>query len=329
MLNYKILTSIIFLLFAFTACEKAVIPKLDNNPQAIFDELWQHVDENYIYFNLKQVDWAAQYDKYIPMISDNMTEEALFDVCATMLRELRDGHNVLVRSGRSNAYNFREGFDIHFDLNVVKNQYLNNQFQETGFFTYGILPNNTGYVHFSKFEGARRIRRVLEFMQTQNVEQLIFDVRNNSGGEGAEDIIAHLIQDPTNVGYTIEKTGSGRRDNSPNLSFVVQPADFYFDKPIALLTNRGSYSATTYFAAMTKSLPNVTRVGQITGGGGGGNAAYELQNGWILKVSVSTFLDVNFVDVEPGVEPDIAVNNDAAVLETGVDEMLERALEVF
>ena len=123
-------------------------------------------------------------------------------------------------------------------------------------------------------------------MQQQGVEKLIFDVRNNGGGEGAEDIIPYFIQATTTVGYTIEKTGKGQQDVSPNLPFLIESADFYFDKPIVLLTNRGSYSATTYFAAMMKVLPQVTIVGQITGGGGGGNAAFELQNGWLVEVSL-------------------------------------------
>lgn len=315
-------------IFLLTACEKALIPELENNPQAVFDELWRQMDENYIYFDLKQVDWGAQYDKYAPMISNDMSENALFEVCSNMLKELRDGHNVL-RNGRvGSAYNVKEGFDINFDLELIKKNYLNDEFNETGFYTYGILDNNIGYVHYADFAGARRIRQVLEFMNQRSVNQLIFDVRNNGGGEGAEDIIPYFIQETTNVGYTIEKTGSGKQDNSEPLSFSVQPADFYFDKPIILITNRGSYSATTYFAAMMQSLPNVTLVGQITGGGGGGNATYELQNGWLLNVSVSTFLDTDFIDVESGVVPDMELNNDKMVLESGVDEMLERAMEI-
>ena len=134
--------------------------------------------------------------------------------------------------------------------------------------------------------------------------------RNNGGGSGQEDIVSYFIKEQTTAGYIIEKTGSGQQDVSPQLSFVVQPADFSFDKPVVLLTNRGSFSATSYLAAMMKPLPNVTLVGQITGGGGGGGASFLLQNDWVLTVSVSTFLDVNFEDIESGVVPDIDINND-------------------
>jgi len=78
---------------------------------------------------------------------------------------------------------------------------------------------------------------------------------------------------------------------------------------------------------MMKYLPNVTLVGQITGGGGGGNAAYQLPNGWTVKVSVSTFLDVESNDIEPGVTPHIALNNTVAELDLGRDAILERGIE--
>lgn len=325
-MNYKICWFIIIVFFA-TACEKALIPDLENSPKAVFDELWKHVDENYIYFDLKQVDWQEQYNKYVPLIKIDMSEEALFQVCLDMLNELKDGHNRLQNRTMNKRYAFEEDYEILFDIEVVKNNYLKGTFQEEGNFTYGILEGNIGYIHFKDFEGARRIQKVMEFMDEQKVIGVVFDIRNNGGGEGAEDIVPYFINESTVVGYTIEKTGKAHQDISENLSFRVEPTNMYFDKPVVLLINRASFSATTYFAAMMKYLPNVTLIGQITGGGGGGNAAYRLQNGWIVRVSVSTFLDVQFNDIESGVTPDIQINNTEEILAQGVDEMLDRAIE--
>jgi len=312
-----------------TACEKALIPELEQSSRAIFDEMWKHVDENYIYFDLKQVDWQEQYSKYGALINDNMSEGVLFQVCLDMLNELKDGHNRLQSRTLNQRYAFEEDYEIIFDLQVVQNNYLNGVFLKEGNFTYGILDGNIGYVYFEDFKGARQIETVMEYMNEQQVKGLIFDVRSNGGGEGAEDIVPYFINEPTVVGYTIEKIGKGRQDVSENLSFLIEPTSQYFDKPVVLLTNRSSYSATTYFVAMMKHLPNVTLIGQITGGGGGGNASYRLQNGWILSVSVSTFLDVEFNDVEVGVTPHIDLNNTVDGLAQGVDDMLERAIEEF
>ncbi len=326
--------NILFLfLMAFTivACEKAIIPNIETSNKSVFEELWQHVDEHYIYFDVKGIDWNKTYEEYAPLITEELSEAELFDVCAEMLATLEDGHNVLQRSSKSsNAYDFTTGYEVVFDPIIVRQNYLNNTFEEKGNFTYGVLDNNIGYIHFKDFTGLRDMETVSAFMLDKNVDGLVFDVRSNGGGGFAERIVKYFIQAPTLVGYSIEKTGKGHTDFSENLSFIVQPDDnLYFDKPVKILINRGCFSATSYFAGMMKYLPNVTLVGQITGGGGGGNAAYQLPNDWIVKVSVSTFLDVNLDDIEVGVAPHINLNNDPEELANGVDEILERALADF
>ena len=81
-------------------------------------------------------------------------------------------------------------------------------------------------------------------------------------------------------------------------------------------------------AAMCKDLPNFTVVGQVTGGGGGGNAGYELSNEWIINVSVSDFVDKDNRSIELGVEPNIKIENTKEDLEIGKDVMLEGALSL-
>lgn len=327
----KNITFLFLMAFSIVACEKAIIPNIETSNKNIFEELWQYVDEHYIYFDVKGIDWNKSYDQYAPLITEEMSEIELFDVCAEMLATLKDGHNVLQRSSKSsNAYDFTTGYEVVFDPTIVRQNYLNNTFEEIGNFTYGVLDNNIGYIHFKDFTGLRDMETVAAYMLDRNVDGLVFDVRSNGGGGFAERIVKYFIQEPTLVGYSIEKTGKGHTDFSKNLSFMVQPDDnLYFDKPVKLLINRGCFSATSYFAGMMKYLPNVTLIGQITGGGGGGNAAYQLPNDWIVKVSVSTFLDVNSDDIEVGVTPHIDLNNDPEILANGVDEILERALIDF
>ena len=79
---------------------------------------------------------------------------------------------------------------------------------------------------------------------------------------------------------------------------------------------------------MAKAIPNFTLVGQVTGGGGGGNAGYELSNGWVVAISVSDFLDVEGNTVELGVVPDIAIENTQEDIQNNRDRMLEKAMEI-
>lgn len=313
-----------------TACEKAFISAPANSPKEVFEELWKHVDENYIYFEVKKVDWSAIYGQYEPQIQDNMTDEALYSVCLNMLNELRDGHNVLESQTASERAIYETGYDIVFDLETIQSNYLNNGFSETGFYTYGMLDNNIAYIHYADFERVRNISTAMEFVANQNPDGLILDLRSNGGGKAqdAEDIVSYFINEPTVIGYMQEKIGKAPQAISEPLSITAEPTNFFFDKPVKVLINRSSFSATSYLAAMLKDLPNITLVGQITGGGGG-NATFQLPNDWLVSVSVSKYVDINFQEIEEGVVPDITINNEDARLMNGIDDMLESALNDF
>ena len=93
MTNIRFLTlGLSLLLLSCTTEEPAT-----DNPVDVFDELWQWVDANYIYFDLKQVDWQETYDTYRPLISEGTSDEDLFETCNDMLLTLRDAHNWLRR----------------------------------------------------------------------------------------------------------------------------------------------------------------------------------------------------------------------------------------
>jgi len=58
-----------------------------------------------------------------------------------------------------------------------------------------------------------------------------------------------------------------------------------YTDPIALLTNRRTFSAAESFVLAMRTLPQVTIVGDTTGGGSGNPLHRELPNGWGLSVS--------------------------------------------
>ena len=74
-------TILILVLPLFFACERAWID--ENNSSAArenFNELWKQADENYAFFDYKNVDWNSVYNIYSSQVSDGMSEEDLFDV---------------------------------------------------------------------------------------------------------------------------------------------------------------------------------------------------------------------------------------------------------
>ena len=92
---------VLFLLLigiAATSCERAFMEADEPaNPVNVFDYLWNKVDQQYAFFDVKGVDWDSVYEVYRPKVSDgDMHIDSLFQVCAAMLNTLQDGHTNLI-----------------------------------------------------------------------------------------------------------------------------------------------------------------------------------------------------------------------------------------
>ena len=82
--------------FLFTGCEKS--DEYVASPQENFEALWKILDENYCFFEYKDINWNEVHDRYKTQISDTMNQYVLFDVLGDMLNELKDGHTNLISS---------------------------------------------------------------------------------------------------------------------------------------------------------------------------------------------------------------------------------------
>jgi len=313
------------LVFTLFSCGKAQ----ENNAQEIYDEFWTYVDQNYIYFDQKGVDWNEIYDKYSGSINESTTEEELFNLMDASLLELKDAHNIIYSENkRSQQFDFRKGFDIYFSENVVKTNYVKDSIGQLGNLYLAKLNDTIGYIYLPKFEEYYALDKALYDFQIMGMKRIIIDVRNNGGGDSNQvpREISGLVNQPTYLGAYVEKIGPGHSEISREIGIYAQPSNWKLEIPVFVLINRGCYSATSYFAAMVKGLQNVKLVGQITGGGGGGNLGFQLSNGWLVAVSVSDFVDKVGKSIENGVEPDIYVENTAEDIESFRDMMLEKAM---
>lgn len=322
---------IIITLFILSSSYPSYAQSTTNDPKVLFDEFWTFVDRNYIYFDAKKIDWDAVYQKYSPQINVQTTEDELFAIMDAAVVELQDAHSLLVKPKKvGTQFDFKGGYNIHFDPNLIKSKYVKDSLGQEGNLYWALLDGNVGYIYLPKFNDFLAFEKVLRVMKKLRVKKLIIDVRNNGGGNSnpVPGLLGTLVQQKTLLGSYVEKIGPADSDLVKPIPMYAYPrADFFFDKPIAVLINRGCYSATTYFAAMIKELPNVTLVGQITGGGAGGHLGYQLSNGWQIRVSVSDFLDKHGVSAELGVSPDKNIENTKEDIQNGTDRMLEKAMD--
>ncbi len=71
------------------------IEEFDNNTTGNFEALWTILNDHYCFFEQKNINWDSIHTVYGARIKPGMSSSELFDVCAEMLDELKDGHTNL------------------------------------------------------------------------------------------------------------------------------------------------------------------------------------------------------------------------------------------
>ncbi len=328
----KKIMPIVFVVFIISACEKILFKKdlASTNPYDNFSYLWHEVDKKYSYFELKNIDWDTIKDKYEMKITSDMSEEALFKVLSEMLNELKDDHTNLVSPFNVSQYNIPLREKNNYNRRTIEEFYIPN-YRITGSFIHDYIQNNEiGYIRYSSFMNtidAASLDYVL--LRYRFTKGLILDLRENGGGNifNVPVLLERFSSQRTLAAYSVTRNGPGRNDFGKKEAFYINKhKGIIYTKPVVVLIDRGSYSATTFFALLTKVYPNITLIGDTTGGGGGLPNGGQLPNGWTYRFSVSQLLDLagnNYA--ESGVPPDISATFDWTNLSK--DEILEKAIE--
>lgn len=330
--------SIIFLinigaaLVCLTSCIKG--EPYSSSPTDNFEALWQLLDERYCFFDYKRdaygLDWDEVHERYSSLVNDSLTNRQLFDVLSAMVNELRDGHtNLIWDFGTSRYTGFYAGYPRNFDSELISRTLGTDYYYTSGIY-YTRLPENIGYLYIGSFSTSFSQRLITEiFRYFEPCIGLIIDVRDNGGGDLtlAQDLAARFMEEKTLVGYIAHKTGPAHDAFSEPQPVYVEPDTtlLRWDRPVCVLCNRLSYSATNDFVRNMRLLPQVTIVGDRTGGGSGLPMSTELPNGWSLRYSSSPMYDVEMQHTEFGIDPDVPVNILAADRQRGVDTIVRIA----
>ena len=299
-------------------------------PTDNFNLLWKVVDESYCYFDYKNIRWDSIKTVYAPKVSNDMNDKALFDVCAAMLNELKDGHvNLYSDFNTSRYWDWYLDYPQNYNNTIVEREYLGKDCLIAG----GVRAkriNDVGYLRYSSCMEQvtyANVRGVLE--QLGDVKGLIIDARNNGGGalQYALEFAACFFSEKTVVGYLRYKEGPGHSEFSKFYPQYVKPDDpAAFSGKIVVLTNRLLFSAANEFVSAMKCLPNVTLMGDATGGGGGAPLSSELYNGWQLRTSRNPLFDLDKQHIEFGIAPNIRVDMDKDDEYNGFDTIIDSAI---
>ncbi|MDR5659365.1 S41 family peptidase [Serpentinicella sp. ANB-PHB4] len=192
-----------------------------------------------------------------------------------------------------------------------------------------ILDGQVGYIRITMFDEktAQDFKNQLSELESQDIQGLVLDLRNNPGGLLSQCIeIADLILGEQVIVYTEDRQGRRKEEHSGKK---------HFDKPLAILVNEGSASASEILAGAVRDTDRGTIIGTTTYGKGLVQEVKPLGDGSGFKYTVSEYFTPNGENIHgTGIEPDIVLElptelEDATEIDSEQDNQLNKAVDVL
>ena len=166
---------------------------------------------------------------------------------------------------------------------------------------YQMLDDSVGYIavaNFRKGAGADAVAAAEELIG-QGAQALVFDVRNNPGGQVSEleELLDYLLPEG-DIFIRADKHGKE----------VVETSDAdCVELPAAVIVNGDSYSAAEYFAAALREYGWAVVVGEATTGKARSQITVSLPDGSAVHISKYTYLTPQRNDLfeAGGIVPDV------------------------
>lgn len=327
------------LLITFTSCEKLLSPDpVGTTHTEVFESLWSTLDEGYVHFAYKGIDWDSIHDVYKDKIVDTMEERDFYDTCVSLIKVLNDPTVKIKTSFAEFSVADTSTYKPNFNRYLLERNYWKN-YEKTGPFIHRVI-DSIGYVYYEDFDEEvtnAQLDIIIEKLRLENdsIEGVVFDVRDNKGGDikNLFTLMRRMGIDTTftltTVMYkTFYKNGPEKDDISDaQTSFIEQIEKTKFPKQFVLLTNRRTRGIAALFSTAAKGYKNVVTMGDRTGPATGRIVGAELSNGWQIEYPASYFTSDDDLPLEQGVEPDINVemlDDDEA---KGIDTILEEAFK--
>lgn len=182
-----------------------------------------------------------------------------------------------------------------------------------------------GYLKITAFDSvtAEQYKTALEGLLEQEIRGLVVDLRDNPGGnlDTVVEILDLMLPEGTIVSVR-DKNGEGE--------VYTSDAAHNFDKPLVVLMNENSASASEIYAGAIQDFG----VGQIVGtrsyGKGVVQQIFDLQDGTSVKLTISEYFTPSGRSIDgEGIVPDVEVEYEYDESRPDWDNQLEKALEVI
>lgn len=235
----------------------------------------------------------------------NVTEMELSDVADLVKGEEGTSVSISVK---------RDGESI--EMEVVR------KIVETPTVEEEIKENQIGYLKISEFDTVTydQFKTEMEELENDGMKGLIVDLRDNPGGnlDTVCEILDEFLPEGTIV-YTEDKDGN-------RVETKESDEEHQFTKPLAVLVNEKSASASEVFTGAIQDYGTGTIVGTQTYGKGIVQTLYSLSDGSCLKITTAQYFTPNGRNIHgTGITPDIVLEKTD---DGQTDNQLEKAMEI-
>ena len=192
------------------------------------------------------------------------------------------------------------------------------------------VEKNLGYIRLKSFNensDKQFLKSIKDFEKKSNIKGYVLDLRNNPGGLLTQAInITDFFLDDGEIVST-----KGRRV-SETRKFFARKGDRINGKPIVVLINNGSASASEIFAGALKDHKRAIILGENSYGKGSVQSIIPLRNGGGMRITISKYYLPSGKSIsEVGVTPDILVEEaeDNFLINSDKDNQLNYAIKLF
>ncbi len=198
----------------------------------------------------------------------------------------------------------REGgaqpFKVNITRDIIKVESVRSRMLEPKF----------GYLRISTFSGntatsAEKQLNALNDEAKGELRGIILDLRNNPGGvlTAAVDVSDLFLENGTVVSI------KGRHDNALR-EFTAKPGDALYGKPIVVLVNEGSASASEIVAGALQDHQRAVIAGRKTFGKGSVQTIVPVRNNAAIKLTTARYYTPNGRSIQAeGIEPDVNIRS--------------------
>lgn len=219
---------------------------------------------------------------------------------------------------------YREGVADPMDFDIVR-QEINVPTIE-----YTMLEDKIGYIQILEFDEITitQFNETLSILEKDGLDGLVVDVRNNPGGllNSVVEILDRLIHKGLIV-YTEDKYKNQQSEKAVNSD--------RFDKPMVVLINGNSASASEIFAGALQDYDKATVIGTTSFGKGIVQKVIPLTDGTAVKLTISKYFTPKGRDIHgTGIVPDIEIEledelKQMITIPHDQDNQLQKAIEVL